>query len=231
MPSDKQSEPLERFASELERVLEQAGIYIRAEVRAGLVSIDGQVDSAENHDAALDVAAAMLGPLGLKIEDNLEIQTFVPGEDWPASDADQKTPLVSGKGVAIPDEGFTGDVESYFAPTDPVIALAGRQENLRVLGGFQATAMDDDLDGRRRGKLEDSDLQELVLRELRQDALTVDLSIDVLVNNGVVALVGEVDTLDDALNAEAVASRIEGVKQVKEELVVRSISTRPGHRR
>lgn len=55
--------------------------------------------------------------------------------------------------------------------------------------------------------------------ELREDAATTDLRVDVLVWDGVVRLRGTVPTLEDADNAEAVAARVPGVR---EELEVRS---------
>jgi osmotically-inducible protein OsmY len=66
----------------------------------------------------------------------------------------------------------------------------------------------------------------MIERELREDALTTDLRIEVDVRNGVVTLTGEVERLDDATNAEAVAARVEGVREVREKLLVRSIAER-----
>ena len=65
------------------------------------------------------------------------------------------------------------------------------------------------------------------LRELREGALTIDLQVEVDVRNCVATLRGEVERLEDDENAEAVAARVEGVQEVREELVVRSIARRP----
>jgi osmotically-inducible protein OsmY len=62
-----------------------------------------------------------------------------------------------------------------------------------------------------------------VRRELREDVLTSDLWIEVETRHGVVRLRGEVPTIEDAENAEAVANRISGVKEVQDNLVVRSL--------
>jgi osmotically-inducible protein OsmY len=59
-----------------------------------------------------------------------------------------------------------------------------------------------------------------VRRELREDALTTDLEIRVLVRSGVAYLYGSVATLDDVEAAEEVASRVPGVIEVREELEV-----------
>ena len=64
----------------------------------------------------------------------------------------------------------------------------------------------------------DDDLALAVQRELGEDALTADLPIRVGAVNGVVILRGEVPSLEDAENAEAVAARVGGVQEVREEL-------------
>ena len=53
-----------------------------------------------------------------------------------------------------------------------------------------------------------------------EDAATTDFEIDVLVRQGVVRLRGAVADLDDAANAESVAYRVPGVREVVEELEV-----------
>ncbi len=63
----------------------------------------------------------------------------------------------------------------------------------------------------------DEDITLDVLRELRKDALTTDLHVRVSALDGVVHLHGQVDSPEDA---EAVASRIGGVKEVREELKI-----------
>ena len=94
-----------------------------------------------------------------------------------------------------------------------------------MLGGFSASSMDEvepeasTLD-RQFG---DEAIADAIRRELREDAATTELQIDVLVRDGIVRLRGSVPTLDDADNAEAVASRVAGVREVVEELDVPTV--------
>jgi osmotically-inducible protein OsmY len=66
-------------------------------------------------------------------------------------------------------------------------------------------------------------LAEAVERELREDAATTSLSIDVFVRRGIVHLRGWVPGLEDADDAEAVAARVPGVIDVVEEIDVPTI--------
>ena len=70
----------------------------------------------------------------------------------------------------------------------------------------------------------DDDLAQAVQRELMEDALTTDLPVRAAAVNGVVVLRGEVPTLEDAENAEAVASRVGGVREVREELTITGLT-------
>ena len=111
----------------------------------------------------------------------------------------------------------------YFPPTDPVIRPSDDTEELAILGGFEATSMDDEEGEASFDERPDEDISAAVLRELRQDASTTDLVIHVGTRNGVVHLRGEVPTIEDAENAEDVASRVPGVKEVREELRIPSL--------
>lgn len=120
----------------------------------------------------------------------------------------------------VPDEDAPGEPDpAYFPPTDPVIR-ANAQGNIDVLGGFAASS-DDDLGVQRSAedaRPGDEALAEAIQRELREDALTTDLSIDVEVSEGVARLYGQVTDLTDAENAEEVANRVPGVREVVDEL-------------
>lgn len=113
--------------------------------------------------------------------------------------------------------------EPYFASTDPVIKVkAGRTV---VLGGFSETSMssldvDPSATGRDPG---DEALADAVRRELEEDATTTDLAITVAVRRGVVHLRGTVADLIDADNAEDVAGRVPGVREVREELRIEEL--------
>ncbi len=116
---------------------------------------------------------------------------------------------------------------TYFAPTDPVIDTSTHDEqgNVTVLGGFEATSMDDEtVDASAEDKLPgDEALADAIRRELREDASTTDLQVDVRVVRGVAHLRGIVPSLEDAENAEAVASEVPGVIEVDEELDVQGL--------
>ena len=70
------------------------------------------------------------------------------------------------------------------------------------------------------GRPGDEAIADAIRRELREDALTTDLTIRVTVRDGVAHLRGSVPSLDDAESAEEVAGRVPGVREVIEELDV-----------
>jgi hypothetical protein len=113
---------------------------------------------------------------------------------------------------------------TYFAPTDPVIGV-GNEGETTVLGGWSPDSMADQeipastLDNQPG----DEALADAITRELREDASTTQLTIDVQVDRGVARLRGRVTDLTDAENAESVASRVPGVRDVIEELDVSSL--------
>ena len=117
-------------------------------------------------------------------------------------------------------EEATAEAIPYFPPTDPVVRPSDDPEQLAVVNGFGGTAMDDNQGEAGFDQRNDDDLAMAVRQELQQDALTVDLRIRVAAADGVVVLRGEVPTLEDAENAEAVASRVGGVQEVREELTI-----------
>jgi hypothetical protein len=114
--------------------------------------------------------------------------------------------------------------EVYVPPTDPVITSDARG-NVEVLGGFSLTASDEvaPLPSASDGRLGDEAIEDAVRAALRRDAATTSLEIEVLVRDGVAHLRGRVSDLDDADNAEDVASRVPGVREVKEELEVTEV--------
>jgi osmotically-inducible protein OsmY len=122
---------------------------------------------------------------------------------------------------ALDDEPDAEPEPVYFPPTDPV-TTAGPEGELEVLGGFEATSMNGEgvapsVEDNQPG---DEALREAIQRELREDAATTALEIDVLVENGVARLYGHVPDLSDAENAEEVAGRVPGVREVLDELDV-----------
>jgi hypothetical protein len=107
---------------------------------------------------------------------------------------------------------------AYSPPTDPVVGYNERGD-LEVIGGFAATAMsENDVDVASDHTYGDEAMGEAIQRELHEDAATTDLTIAVYVEDGVAYLEGTVPTLQDAQNAEDVASRIPGIREVVEDL-------------
>lgn len=118
----------------------------------------------------------------------------------------------------------TSEVEpdpAYFPPTDPVIGT-GQQGEVDVLNGWTPTsdASDEIAPSAEDNQPGDEALAEAIKRELREDASTTALQIEVQVDRGVARLRGKVDDLEDAENAESVAGRVPGVRDVIEDLDV-----------
>ncbi|MGE3269094.1 MAG: BON domain-containing protein [Chloroflexota bacterium] len=117
--------------------------------------------------------------------------------------------------------------ETYTPPTDPVVtttAHGAAPGDVEVLGGFSPTGGEQVRPQRSSdGQIGDEAIVDAVLAALRQDASTTDLEIDVTVLNGVVHLRGTVPGMEDADNAEAVASRVEGITEVREQLQISEI--------
>lgn len=152
----------------------------------------------------------------------------IPGDDAGLTDQplDTNALNVANDSIYGADESPEPD-PAYFAPTDPVIGGDTGDEagNVEVLGGFEPTSLDDETvdpsaEDNRPG---DEALADAVRRELRRDASTTDLRIHVQVVNGVAHLRGTVPSLEDAENAEAVASDVPGVIEVDEELDVQGL--------
>ncbi|HET8567807.1 MAG TPA: BON domain-containing protein [Candidatus Limnocylindria bacterium] len=129
-----------------------------------------------------------------------------------ASDAD-RLPGAGESDVGRSIEDAEG--EPWMPPTDPVMRQSERGEP-EVLGGFGSTSMDD-LSVAGQG---DEALAEAIRRELREDAATTDLDIEVAVRDGVAYLRGRVSGPEDADSAEEVAGRVGGLAEVVDQLEV-----------
>jgi len=119
----------------------------------------------------------------------------------------------------VRDEEAAEGAEPFFPPTDPVLNGRGRS----VIGGFDRTSMDslevdpstiDEEPG-------DEALAEAVRRELREDALTSALAVDVQVRRGIVFLRGTAGDIDETDDVAEVASRVPGVREVVEQMAIR----------
>lgn len=239
----------EAMLRRLDEILGEAGINVAVELDADTLVLSGEVDSEENRQAALDVATALGEPRGLMVDDGMLVTDVSPdspflgqdtgesrgGGDFAYADPDANAdarfdPVFATEPDFTEDIGTTDSAESaeeavpYFPPTDPVVRPSYGDEQIAIVGGFEATAMDDLGDAASFDVRNDDDLAQAVHRELAEDALTIDLLVRVGVRDGVVVLRGEVPTLEDAENAEAVASRVGGVREVREELTLPGLS-------
>ncbi|HEU0166890.1 MAG TPA: BON domain-containing protein, partial [Chloroflexota bacterium] len=68
------------------------------------------------------------------------------------------------------------------------------------------------------GGVGDEALADTIRRELRQDAATTGLRVEVFVEDGVAHLRGHVADMDDVTSVEEVGGRVPGVAEVVEEL-------------
>ena len=231
---------------QLDAVLEEAGLYLASEIRDGVLYLSGEVESAESRQAALDVAAGLVGPRGLRVDDGIEVLADTPDTGFladadagggrfayldPDVDHDDRLdpayelePDFTGSIGTTDSEEAAAEATPYFPPTDPVVRPSDDPEELEVVGGFGATSMNDTAGEAGFDARNDEDITQAVLRELAEDSLTTDLSVRVDTRDGVVVLRGLVPSLDDAENAEAVASRVGGVREVREELDVEGLA-------
>lgn len=235
----------------LERLLAQSGLQVVVEASDGGLVLSGMVDSEESRQAALDIVT-QAAPPDTRVDDELEIVAVLPTDvddfasDTPTAElADSADELVADGGELEPDfmdrPGFTDPLQAagassseeedmaesgevYTPPIDPVIREDARGD-AQVLGGF-GLAADDDLSVERSAEDRspgDEALADAIRRELAEDSATTDLNIIVAVRNGIAHLRGQVADLDDADNAESVAARVPGVRDVVEELDVASL--------
>jgi len=224
--------------------LDDAGIHVAVTRTADGITLAGQVDSDENRRAALDVAKAVAAPAGIGVNDQLEVTMESP--ELAFADASQPTaeyqyadPAANPEAVLDPelelDPDFTDDIGTtdgqlaaeegvtFFPPTDPVVRPITGDQEIAVVGGFGATSMDDDATGPTDAARNDDDIADDVRRELLEDALTTDLGVEVAVRDGLVVLMGSVPSIDDVENAEAVASRVPGIVEIREQLRIEPV--------
>jgi osmotically-inducible protein OsmY len=239
------------FIRGLEQQLADAGLQVVVEHSDGALILSGVVDSEESRQAVLDIVT-QAAPPDTPIDDQLDIEAVLPtgvgdyaSEDPTAELEDSADDILADGGELEPDftdqPGFSdplrasgagssddediaesGDV--YTPPIDPVVTTDAHGAT-QVLGGFGLDA-EDDLEVERSAEDRspgDEALADAIRRELAEDSATTDLNISVFVRNGVVHLRGQVADLDDADNAEEVASRVPGVRDVVEELDVANV--------
>lgn len=233
------------LTDDLERRLrEQAGLYIAVEEDGGRLVLSGLIGSESERATALDVVAEAAP--GYEVDDNLEVSVGIPemtavgtlaeaGEGmFPDAEGDLEAedeaiepgdftdqPIMQyGDYAAGPSSGFEDDEASegdevFVPPTDPV------GTDREVIGGLATTSMDEiEVERSSDGTLGDEAIRDAVLRELREDAATTDLVLEVDVVEGLVTLRGPAPSIDAVESAEEVAARVPGVTEVVEELDV-----------
>ena len=229
----------------IQEQLSQAGLQVSVEAADGALLLSGIVDSEESRHAAAEIVSQAVP--GARIDNQVDVESVLPTDiddfagDEPVAEmaedrddvADQIEPdftdrsgmfdptQASGAGSSGADDlAETGEV--YTPPTDPVVT-PNLHGDARVLNGFDSG---EDLEvepsaiDHRPG---DEALADAVRRRLAEDAATTDLNIVVAVRNGVAHLRGRVSDMDDADNAEAVAARVPGIRDVVEELEVANV--------
>lgn len=235
------------LTARIERQLADAGMAVVVEASDGALILSGVVETEEARQAVLDIVSSAAP--NARLDDQLDVQTVLPTDmdrfasDEPSAEMyDSSAEITASGGELEPD--FTdqplmrdptnaagpndsedlvesGD-EVYTPPEDPVITT-GPRGDARVLGGFGEDAdisversVMDSVPG-------DEALADAIRRELSEDAATAELSILVAVRQGVAHLRGSVTDLEDAENAEAVAARVPGVREVVEEIDVANV--------
>lgn len=229
-----------------QRLSEDADLYLAvAEDDEGAIVVSGLVESEELHQAAMDIVQELAGEQ--RIVDDIEVEGIVPDEvaEVPASargergfarvqhepadvriepgDFSSQDILASAEEAAGPTSSFEEDEvsegdEVFVPPVDPP------RERGEFLGGTQFSSMDDlSVERSSDGTLGDEAIRDAILRELREDAATTALEVEVEVIEGLVKLSGTVPSLDDAEAAEEVAARVPGVMDVEEEFEVANL--------
>lgn len=242
--------PNSALTRRIERQLVETGLQVGVEQTDGTLTLVGVVDTEESRQAATDVVSDMAPEMS--IDNQLEVESRLPTDvdDFAADDptaelADSISEIQASGGDLDPDftdhPGITDPVgasgadssgpddpaesgDVYTAPMDPVITTDAHGAT-RVLGGFELDSADDTPVERSAmdGAPGDEALADAIRRELSEDSATTDLNIVVAVRNGVAHLRGQVADLDDADNAEAVAARVPGIRDVVEELEIASL--------
>lgn len=232
--------------SEIERrIAELAEVYVAVEEEEGAIILSGMVGSEAEAQAAIDIASQMAP--GRRIENNMVSSVTLPRELGALSVAegdvgafagsaaglsvrggidagdfsDQQlmtdTLAASGAGSSSETDLVSEGGDAYVPPMDPVGTTT------EVIGGFEMSSMDDvEVERSLYGGLSDDSIADAIRRELHEDAATTALDIDVSVRHGLVHLRGTVFSLDDAESAEEVASRVPGVRLVREMFEVKA---------
>lgn len=195
--------------------------------------LDTRAWATDMNDDAATAEATPDDEANLRVRENASLEGRVSGEPPNvspdvSSDVGTTFPREAVAGPWTPEEGD----RPYFPPTDPVVKPnPASTQGLDVLGGMEPTAMDDVglVGGQEIGVMPgDDQVHAAVVRELREDAMTTDLLLQVLVRDGDVTLRGRVSSLEESEAALEVAGRVEGVGNVLDEIAVEGLTDREG---
>jgi osmotically-inducible protein OsmY len=202
------------------------------EIAAGLIGDDVQLEddievtgllpqSTQNAVLSESEVAGFRGADSGAAEDESVMPGDFTDQDTLFSPDDAQSASLSDADVSLggrEDLASDGDAV-YVPPTDPV------GTDTQVIGGFGGSSMDEiDVDRSSDGTIGDEAIRDAVLRELREDAATTGLVVEVEVEEGVVTLRGKVADLDDVESAEEVSARVPGVVEVIEEFEVEGLT-------
>jgi osmotically-inducible protein OsmY len=238
--------PNAALTQRLEQQLAEAGLQVSVERSEGALLLSGVVDSEESRQAAEDIVTQAMPEA--RVDNQIDIESVLPTDiaafagDEPTAELADSAAELRARGELEPDftdrPGLSDPVEApgasssdaddpantgevYTPAVDPVLTT-DQHGTARILGGFEIDSFEDAPVERSAMDRAPGDeaLADAIRRELAEDAATTELNIYVAVREGVAHLRGRVADLDDADNAEAVAARVPGVRDVVEELEV-----------
>lgn len=242
----------------IEQALEEVGYELLVEEGRDAFVLTGVVDSEGDREAVLDVvrriapgaclddnitvAAVLPGETREATLSEVEVAGFDGAEEdlsdpesiMPGDFTDQERVVsprsaqpasLSGDVSALAelDENVTEGEAVYTPPTDPV------GTDTEVIGGFSASSTDSvEVARSSDGTIGDEAIADAIRRELREDAATTGLEVEVEVARGIARLRGEVRDIVDVESAEEVAARVPGVVEVAEEFTVAGMDRNRG---
>ncbi len=202
-PDPEAMSPAERqLAAAIDRRLQdEASVYAAVRVGAGVAYLDGVVESAEQREAASDLAAGVAGIE--RVQNDLDVEEIgAPGQDTPTNTstyADASYQMLDSDLVTNPQplrddlqpdfndetDELGGDMTTdamiaveeglpYMPPTDPVVRPSNDDQELSISGGFGETSSDEYPDLEAITAIGDAPPGDEDIREMVLEALRTD---------------------------------------------------------